>query len=338
MCTACPDGFTSSPGSMSAGGVSTDFCFDPASGPPVPSAAPVEVASASSSWYIYVGAGIGAVALGMAAYCYYMQALQNKVADAQQQIMETAQKVEEGMRRQSGISMKKVSPNSQCVTKDASIPIGEFVTLTPRALMIKMLKLQAVHCDPTSMDECVRKVSAVVGERSDAVSSTGKEYDCFINYRVATDHDVAEKLYLQMKVAGFNPFLDKYCLKDGEDWKDGFMRGLRASKTFIALISNGGLKAARDPKRDHSGDNVLLEYEYALAVNALRKTSKQPDFILPVLVAELEGRSLVKFDGFNPELYPDSLKSQEVEVVSAREAEAAGSAAASFTAVMPGAK
>jgi hypothetical protein len=49
-----------------------------------------------------------------------------------------------------------------------------------------------------------------------AIANEDEEhYDCFINYRVAADKDVAEKVYYQLKLLGLNPFLDKFCLKPG---------------------------------------------------------------------------------------------------------------------------
>lgn len=49
-------------------------------------------------------------------------------------------------------------------------------------------------------------------------------------------------------------------------WKDGFLHGLRNSRSFIALISSAALARVRDTSQDHTFDNVLLEYETALKV------------------------------------------------------------------------
>ena len=88
---------------------------------------------------------------------------------------------------------------------------------------------------------------------------------------------------------GYHPFFDKKCLKDGQRWKDGFLKGilqnnlpstlissitlysvgLRNSKMFIAVISRNALARVRDVESSHTYDNVLLEYETALNVRLI---------------------------------------------------------------------
>lgn len=142
--------------------------------------------------------------------------------------------------------------------------VGEKITKTPRQTMTKLFEIQGIPVDPTDLDSAVEKIAKAVGTGF----GDGKEkYDCFINYRVASDADLAEKLYLYLRTKSIYAFLDKKCLKNGEKWKDGFLTGLKNSKCFLALISRNGLERVRDESADHTWDNVLLEYETALNVS-----------------------------------------------------------------------
>lgn len=145
----------------------------------------------------------------------------------------------------------------------ADFTVGEKVTRTPRSIMSTLFEIQGIPVDPTDLDPAVDKIAKAVGTGF----GDGKEkYDCFINYRVASDADLAEKLYLYLKTKGIHAFLDKKCLKNGEKWKDGFLTGLKNSKCFVAVISRRALDRVRDESDNHTWDNVLLEYETALAV------------------------------------------------------------------------
>ncbi len=42
--------------------------------------------------------------------------------------------------------------------------------------------------------------------------------------------------------------------------------GLTRSLVFVAIVSSAALDGVRDFRRDHSGDNVLLEYQTAIRV------------------------------------------------------------------------
>jgi hypothetical protein len=144
--------------------------------------------------------------------------------------------------------------------------VNDRVTQNPRSIMSKLFEIQGVPVDPTDLDPAVEKLAKAVG----AGFGDGKEkYDCFINYRVAADADLAEKLYLYLKTKNIHAFLDKKCLKNGEKWKEGFLNGLKNSKCFVALISRKALDQVRNEHCDHTWDNVLLEYETALTVTIL---------------------------------------------------------------------
>jgi TIR domain len=149
--------------------------------------------------------------------------------------------------------------------KPPEVKVNDCITRTPRSIMSSLFEIQGIKLDPTDMDPAIAKIKAVVGSGfGDGVT----RYDVFINYRVAADADVAEKLYLYLKAERVHAFLDKKCLKDGEKWKEGFLTGLRGSKYFLALISSNALARVRDSAQDHTYDNVLLEYETALSVSS----------------------------------------------------------------------
>lgn len=147
--------------------------------------------------------------------------------------------------------------------KPPDVKVNDCITRTPRNIMSTLFEIQGIKLDPTEMDPAIAKIKAVVGS---GFGDGKTRYDVFINYRVAADADVAEKVYLYLKAEGVHAFLDKKCLKDGEKWKEGFLTGLRGSKYFLALISSSALARVRDPVQDHTYDNVLLEYETALKV------------------------------------------------------------------------
>jgi len=200
-----------------------------------------------------------------------------------------------------------VETTSSVPFKEHDIDVNEMCTLTPRKIMTTLFQIQGIPLDPVDIETTVQKIKGVVGTGyGDGVS----KYDCFINYRVASDSDVALKLFLYLKLAGVHAFLDKKCLKNGQKWKEGFLNGLKRSNYFVAVISKSGLSKVRDPAQDHSGDNVLLEYE--TAINIMNNTGNS-NFICPIHCGEnnyvpaLEETVLCKFKDFSPNLYPDSI-------------------------------
>jgi len=176
--------------------------------------------------------------------------------------------------------------------------IEDLVTIDPRTLMTNIFKIQGIKLDPTDVDPAVAKIVQAVGHADEC---DGEEtYDCFINYRVASEANTAMTLYLELKTQGINAFLDKKCLKDGEDWKQGFLRGLRNSRHFVALISSDALSQVRNFEVDHSHDNVLIEYQAALKIKGI---IKKANYFVPVHVGKVTNNTLTKFGDFNPNLY-----------------------------------
>ncbi len=103
-----------------------------------------------------------------------------------------------------------------------SVPMADAVSSSPRVIMSKLFMLQGIKVDPSDLDSSFQLLESVIGKgHGDGVNS----YDCFINYRVATEADVAEKLYYYLRSNGIHAFLDRKCLKNGQNWKDGFLTG-----------------------------------------------------------------------------------------------------------------
>ncbi len=145
-------------------------------------------------------------------------------------------------------------------------------------------------------------------------------YHIFLGYRVATEEALTTSLYDKLIVqsgsdphlrmapnaAIVRPYLDKKCLKDGEPWADGFSAGLAHSCIFCPVMSwhedsssggqakgsVGGLNQLRPEKGVDWIDNVLLEYEFALAI-----AEYQPLFlhIVPVLLGPADSRGFTEF-------------------------------------------
>ena len=188
-----------------------------------------------------------------------------------------------------------------------NLDLPTHVTTIPRKLMGDLFAIQGISLDPSDVEPVVTKITHAIGcSGCDGVNS----FDVFINYRVATDADLAEKLYLYLKDQGIRAFLDKKCLKDGEPWKVGFLKGLLRSRKFLCLVSSDALTSVRDRTKNHTHDNVLLEYETAFMIKKLLEdvnVDMANSYIIPVLVGKAEKSVLTKFADFDLSLYPDSL-------------------------------
>ncbi len=129
------------------------------------------------------------------------------------------------------------------------------------------------------------------------------------------------------------PFLDKFKLKNGMPWKDGFLQGLKGSKCFVSLISRGALALCRDKSRNHTWDNYLLEIETALRH---KQASGNVGYIVPLHIGEMlkvEGRTVLgRFDDFAGGLYADTIEGSAEPSRAAQEKEVAAQAAAAAAA------
>ncbi|KAI8607347.1 hypothetical protein BC830DRAFT_1175417, partial [Chytriomyces sp. MP71] len=96
-------------------------------------------------------------------------------------------------------------------------------------------------------------------------------YDFFISYRVASEARVAMELYFRLKDQRIldemgnsrqvRVYWDKECLKKGQDWRNGFVQGLKNSRCVLMLVSAGVTENM--VWSGENTDNVLLEWETA---------------------------------------------------------------------------
>ncbi|KAJ1546024.1 hypothetical protein HK096_005650, partial [Nowakowskiella sp. JEL0078] len=114
-------------------------------------------------------------------------------------------------------------------------------------------------------------------------------YDYFISYRVKFDASPANELFFLLTF-GWDPsklpkpktktvrrvFLDTYKLKDGENFTDGFLHGLKKSMAIILLVSNAAIDGFRDA--DVQWETALLAADQGLCI------------VIPVFVASAEGK------------------------------------------------
>jgi TPR repeat protein len=186
------------------------------------------------------------------------------------------------------------------------------VTLSPRIIMSEIFKKHGSHYDPEDTATVVRKIIA----RVEAIKETNREkhfrYDCFLSYRIFPDTGIVETLYGLLRANGLhNVFFAKHSLIEGRDWKSAFLQGLVNSMLFIPIVSSDALADARSNTKDHSGDNVLLEYQTALHI--AERTGNE-EFIYPVFLGKYQDERrtvLVKFNEFNTALYADCIHPTE---------------------------
>lgn len=59
----------------------------------------------------------------------------------------------------------------------------------------------------------------------------------FVSY-AREDRETARRLWLDLKAAGFAPWLDSENLLGGQNWKLAITEAIKSSAFFVALISN----------------------------------------------------------------------------------------------------
>ena len=114
----------------------------------------------------------------------------------------------------------------------------------------------------------------------------------FISYRVASDRDLARRLYDALSAATLDEtgqklrvymYLDQMRLEDGQRWDSGFMQGLAQSWVFVPIVSVGSVQPMTQLSEGEDWcDNVLLEFSAALELYQRGKVRA----VLPLLVGE----------------------------------------------------
>ena len=71
----------------------------------------------------------------------------------------------------------------------------------------------------------------------------------FISYRVASDRELARRLYDELSALTIEEtgqklrvYLDQQRLEDGQRWDSGFMEGLAKSWVFVPIVSVGSVR------------------------------------------------------------------------------------------------
>ena len=183
---------------------------------------------------------------------------------------------------------------------------SEVVRESPQTLLSRVFSYQGIRMDPANVEVTAEAIAAYmesVGVMRDQVGAT---YSCFISYRVSSDAQIAESLYDKLRLRGYNPFLDKFCLLPSQPWEPAFRRAIPRSRVFIPLISAAALAPAMDRTRDHSKDNLLLEYQIALSVLDADEGGDGSFHIYPVLIGRRDGSTLYDFAAFTG--YSDTLR------------------------------
>ena len=103
--------------------------------------------------------------------------------------------------------------------------------------------------------------------------TAGMLYDSFLSYRVASDKTLVEAIYTGTKAysvdhdfgrPGQKPhfFMDAFCLRDGEEWEKGFIKGLLCSLVITPFVTwigpDQGSVGQMLHLSDGKVDNVLL--------------------------------------------------------------------------------
>lgn len=104
----------------------------------------------------------------------------------------------------------------------------------------------------------------------------------FLSYRVAADQAFVERLYHVLLKRGLSVFWDRECLKNGQDWEQGFVAGLFSAKVFVPVLSKQALLPYTELREDSRADNLLLEQLLALEQSA---RGAMPA-ILPLFIGE----------------------------------------------------
>ena len=103
----------------------------------------------------------------------------------------------------------------------------------------------------------------------------GDVWDVFLSYRVASDQKLVQDIYWRLvaqdvvvdgKTRKMKPFWDAECLKPGESWEEGFKNAIIRTTLIVPVFSRKAFVNIPDLTPDSACDNVILEYELALAM------------------------------------------------------------------------
>ena len=172
--------------------------------------------------------------------------------------------------------MEKVL-QEQAAGSDGSIDVDDSAAAKRRAIRLLHLGL--------TTNEDMRLLTAYFAKLDAMVN---KMTHVFISYRVASDRQLARRLYdtlseLSIGETGqrIRVYLDQTRLEDGQRWDSGFMNGLANSWVFVPIVSVGSVEPmVQLGQHEDWTDNVLLEWAAALELHQRGRLKA----VLPLLV------------------------------------------------------
>ena len=170
--------------------------------------------------------------------------------------------------------------------QEAAVIVADEQSVEARKRAIRLLQLGL-----TSNDDM--RLLAAYFSKLDAM--VNKSSHVFISYRVASDRQLARRLYdllsdMTLEDTGqkLRVYLDQTRLEDGQRWDSGFMEGLANAWVFVPIVSVGSvgpmcnLGGADGGGEEDWTDNVLLEWTAALELHQRGRVKA----VLPLLVGE----------------------------------------------------
>ena len=150
----------------------------------------------------------------------------------------------------------------------------------------KQRAIKLLHLGLTTNDD-MRLLAAYFSQLENMVN---KWSHVFISYRVASDRDLARRLYDALSAVTLDEtgqklrvYLDQTRLEDGQRWDSGFMQGLSQSWVFVPIVSVGSVQPMVQLNEGEDWcDNVLLEFTAALELHQRGKIKA----VLPLLVGK----------------------------------------------------
>jgi hypothetical protein len=120
-----------------------------------------------------------------------------------------------------------------------------------------------------------------LSKKTKSISSRSKTtkmddmWDVFLSYRAASDQKLVQDIYWRLvatdvmvdgKSRKMKPFWDLECLKSGESWEVGFKNAIIRSTVIVPVFSRKAFVNVPKLTVNSPCDNVILEYELALAM------------------------------------------------------------------------
>ena len=152
----------------------------------------------------------------------------------------------------------------------------------------KRRAIQLLHLGLTT-NEDMRLLTAYFAKLDAMVN---KMTHVFISYRVASDRQLARRLYDTLSEISIGEtgqrirvYLDQTRLEDGQRWDSGFMQGLANSWVFVPIVSVGSVgPMVQLGQNEDWTDNVLLEWAAALELHQRGRLKA----VLPLLVGQTD--------------------------------------------------